>query len=615
MPSVTGSNLPKVTQPSEPDVSSREPGVSRWAVFLTGHANGGGAGTVALTAAALSALMILALLLLIVANERGLAKLIISALIALIVFGLPCVAAWTFMEPNSWMLLTLAVFLPAVVVSLASTIVLGDNAAGETAVSVFLLLVGGSLLAWLYRKSRVKAIGPGDGRLTIEKLRPNNSRSAHGRSGGQSHNLLWWAVVGFFWGVWLSAKAVVAGITGLLKRRVIATAQLRLQALTLLNKPWPKRDRSAALRAFERPPEPSELSGTYIRGYYDHETQNAVLRFQTLEGLPPTGLLDRRTWNALAGGSFSESGAGEGGDPARHLDSPEGDGQSLADSVGGQTKVSPEQSAEFGAGDTVGGYRIVSVIGRGGMGTVYEAVQMKLDRTVALKVFDPKSSSDGSGRERFRDEGRIQAQFKHPNVVPIYEANESPEVLFIAMKLISGSTLKQIIESGTLSDQDALDLLRPVAGALDAAHAIGLVHRDVKPQNILVDETDTPFLADFGLAKSNQSTGLTRSGHWVGTPDYLSPEQLRGSDATPASDVYALTAVLFESLTGQPPFVRSSEASLLDAHINDEPPLVSGLRDDLPRAIDQVCGRGLAKDPARRYSSASELIAAASDAL
>ena len=572
-------------------------------MFLTGHANGGGAGTVALTAAALSALMILALLLLIVANERGLAKLIISALIALIVFGLPCVAAWTFMEPNSWMLLTLAVFLPAVVVSLASTIVLGDNAAGETAVSVFLLLVGGSLLAWLYRKSRVKAIGPGDGRLTIEKLRPNNSRSAHGRSGGQSHNLLWWAVVGFFWGVWLFAKAVVAGITGLLKRRVIATAQLRLQALKLLNKPWPQRDRSAALRAFERPPEPSELSGTYIRGYYDHETQNAVLRFQTLEGLPPTGLLDRRTWNALAGGSFRETGAAEGDD------------QSRPDSVGGQTKVSPEQSTKFVAGDIVGGYRIVSVIGRGGMGTVYEAVQVKLDRTVALKVFDPKSSSDGSGRERFRDEGRIQAQFKHPNVVPIYEANESPEVLFIAMKLISGSTLKQIIESGTLSDQDALDLLRPVAGALDAAHAIGLVHRDVKPQNILVDETDTPFLADFGLAKSNQSTGLTRSGHWVGTPDYLSPEQLRGSDATPASDVYALTAVLFESLTGQPPFVRSSEASLLNAHINDEPPLVSGLRDDLPREIDQVCGRGLAKDPEQRYSSASELIAAASDAL
>ena len=572
-------------------------------MFLTGHANGGGAGTVALTAAALSALMILALLLLIVANERGLAKLIISALIALIVFGLPCVAAWTFMEPNSWMLLTLAVFLPAVVVSLASTIVLGDNAAGETAVSVFLLLVGGSLLAWLYRKSRVKAIGPGDGRLTIEKLRPNNSRSAHGRSGGQSHNLLWWAVVGFFWGVWLFAKAVVAGITGLLKRRVIATAQLRLQALKLLNKPWPQRDRSAALRAFERPPEPSELSGTYIRGYYDHETQNAVLRFQTLEGLPPTGLLDRRTWNALAGGSFRETGAAEGDD------------QSRPDSVVGQTKVSPEQSAEFGAGDTVGGYRIVSVIGRGGMGTVYEAVQMNLDRAVALKVFDPKSSSDESGRERFRDEGRIQAQFKHPNVVPIYEANESPEGLFIAMKLISGSTLKQIIESGTLSDQDALDLLRPVAGALDAAHAIGLVHRDVKPQNILVDETDTPFLADFGLAKSNQSTGLTRSGHWVGTPDYLSPEQLRGSDATPASDVYALTAVLFESLTGQPPFVRSSEASLLNAHINDEPPLVSGLRDDLPREIDQVCGRGLAKDPEQRYSSASELITAASEAL
>ncbi len=277
--------------------------------------------------------------------------------------------------------------------------------------------------------------------------------------------------------------------------------------------------------------------------------------------------------------------------------------------------MSRRGSAGLDVGDIVDEYRVVSVIGEGGMGTVYEAVQIPLDRHVALKLLDRKLSADGDFRERFRLEGQIQARFDHPNVVPIYAAGESPEGLFIAMRIVRGPTLKQMIMSGGLDDQRALELLAPVADALDAAHADGLIHRDVKPQNILVDEKGKPFLADFGLTKSAESNGLTRSGLFVGTFDYVAPEQVLGQTASPASDVYALTAVLYESLTGLPPFVRPSEASLLYAHVNETPPPVSDLRADLPDSIDRICTRGLDKDPVERYSTASALIADAATAL
>lgn len=261
-------------------------------------------------------------------------------------------------------------------------------------------------------------------------------------------------------------------------------------------------------------------------------------------------------------------------------------------------------------GSEIEGYRIERLIGRGGMGEVYEATQLGLGRKVAFKVLHTRLGQDRAFRERFRREGQLQAGLEHPNVVTVYEAGELEGELFLAMRLVAGATLKQLIVSAELDAARALRVLQPIASALDAAHARGLVHRDVKPQNILVADQDHPFLADFGLTRGTDETGLTRSGQFVGTVDYISPEQVRGEPAVSASDVYAFAGVLYECLSGSVPYPRPSDAAVLYAHVNDDPPRVCATRPDLPDGIDRVIARGMAKEPERR-PSATELIAAA----
>ena len=266
-------------------------------------------------------------------------------------------------------------------------------------------------------------------------------------------------------------------------------------------------------------------------------------------------------------------------------------------------------------GDQVAGYRIESVLGRGGMGVVYAATQLSLNRMVALKVLPVDLRDDPVFRARFRREGEIQASIDHPNIVTVYEAGEADEGLFIAMRLVRGSTLKQLIAAGEVDGERALRLLGPIADALDHAHAAGLTHRDVKPQNILVGDGDHPYLADFGLMRSATEPGLTKTGQFVGTVDYIAPEQIRGEQASVATDIYALTAVLYECLSGQVPYPRPSEHAVLFCHLSEPPPRVTEQRPELPPALDDVIARGMAKEPEERPSSATELVTDAVRAL
>ena len=267
-------------------------------------------------------------------------------------------------------------------------------------------------------------------------------------------------------------------------------------------------------------------------------------------------------------------------------------------------------------GQQVAGYRIESILGQGGMGTVYEATQLSLNRTVALKIISPQLGADQSFRERFRREGHIQAAIDHPHIVTVFEAGEVGEGgLFLAMRLVRGSTLKDMIVGRDLEGARTLRLLKPIADALDTAHEAGLTHRDIKPQNILVGTRDHAYLADFGLTKSSTETGLTKTGQFVGTIDYISPEQIRGEQAGAHSDIYALTAVLYECLCGVVPYPKPSDAAVLYAHISNAPPLVTDQRPELPPALDEVIARGMAKNPSERHASASEMIADAERAM
>jgi Protein kinase domain len=259
-------------------------------------------------------------------------------------------------------------------------------------------------------------------------------------------------------------------------------------------------------------------------------------------------------------------------------------------------------------GTTLAGYRIDGVLGQGGMGTVYEATQLSLDRVVALKLLAAHLSNDMAFRARFRREGQVQARLEHPHVVSVYEAGETEQGLFIAMRLVRGRTLKEMINDRELDVPRTLKILAPVAEALDEAHGLGLIHRDIKPQNVLVGRRDHSFLADFGLTKGPTEASLTKTGHFVGTFDYISPEQINGQPASAASDVYSLASVLYECLTGTVPFPRQVEAAILYAHVSEPPPRPSEGRPELPPDLDDVIGRAMAKDPAARQASASELI-------
>jgi serine/threonine protein kinase len=262
------------------------------------------------------------------------------------------------------------------------------------------------------------------------------------------------------------------------------------------------------------------------------------------------------------------------------------------------------------AGDVVGGFRVDDVIGYGGMAIVYRAEQVSLGRPVALKVLSGRLTSDALFRERFRREGKHAAALEHPNIVPVYDSGEYEGLLYLAMRLVEGTNLAELVETRGLTVDQTIELLSPIAGALDTAHAAGLIHRDVKPQNILITPQWHPYLADFGVAKGSNTYGLTVTGGFVGSVNYASPEQIKGLTLTPASDVYALTAVLYHCLTGVVPYPRETDAGIMHAHLNEPPPTLAttGTADT---DFHTVLARGMAKDPGSRYGHAGDLLTAA----
>jgi predicted Ser/Thr protein kinase len=267
-------------------------------------------------------------------------------------------------------------------------------------------------------------------------------------------------------------------------------------------------------------------------------------------------------------------------------------------------------------GASVAGYRIESVAGRGGMGVVYRARQIALDRAVALKLIAPELARDDAFRARFARESRIAASLDHPNVIPVYEAGEDGDRLFIAMRFVEGTDLGRMIdEGGAVEPRLAAELVAQAASALDAAHARGLVHRDVKPANLLVaGDAARPhvYLTDFGLARRDgSSTALTTTGQWMGTPDYAAPEQIDGDEVDARTDVYALGCVLFTALAGVPPFGDRPRMAKAGAHLHERPPALRSIRPEVAAAFEPVVARALAKRPIDRYPSAGELGAAA----
>jgi WD40 repeat protein/tRNA A-37 threonylcarbamoyl transferase component Bud32 len=269
-------------------------------------------------------------------------------------------------------------------------------------------------------------------------------------------------------------------------------------------------------------------------------------------------------------------------------------------------------------GSELAGYRIESLLGSGGMSVVYLADDLRLKRRVALKLLAPELAEDESFRDRFLRESELAASIDHPNIVPIYEAGTTEDILFIAMRYVEGSDLKERLQRGRLDPGDSAGILAQLASALDAAHARGLVHRDVKPSNVLLDTgarpdgSDHVYLADFGLTKRvSEETGIADDGHLMGTIDYVAPEQIAGEEIDGRADVYSLGCVLYECVVGQPPFRGDSDIAVVFAHLEAEPPAPSAQRPELPAALDAVIARALAKDPVQRYPSCRELARAA----
>ena len=269
---------------------------------------------------------------------------------------------------------------------------------------------------------------------------------------------------------------------------------------------------------------------------------------------------------------------------------------------------------ELSPGSEFAGYRIESVLGRGGMGVVYLAEHIGMGRKVALKELASDLAEDERFRERFVRESRLAASLEHPNIVPIHEAGEVGGALFIAMRYVQGTDLRALLrQEGALEPRRAASIVGQVASALDAAHERGLVHRDVKPGNVLIARSaattgEHVYLSDFGLTKRTSSdSGITGTGQFVGTLEYAAPEQFEGKPLDARTDVYSLGCLLYECLTGEPPFRRDSDAALMYAHLMEQAPAATSVRRELPRAIDAVISRAMAKKPPDRYESAGAL--------
>ncbi len=273
-------------------------------------------------------------------------------------------------------------------------------------------------------------------------------------------------------------------------------------------------------------------------------------------------------------------------------------------------------------GTELGPYRIESVIGRGGMGVVYLATHAGLDRKVALKLLAPDYAGDDAFRARFLRESRMAAAIDHPNIIPIYEAGEIEGTYYLAMRYVAGIDLETRLRAGRIEPGEAVHLLGQVARALDAANEQGLIHRDVKPANILVaagrgvEKGDHAYLTDFGLTKHRGSqTGLTQSGAFMGTLDYIAPEQIEGRPVDGRADQYGLACVAFHCLTGRVPFARDADIALAMAHLRDAPPSAVELVPELPAEVDAILARGMAKRPDDRFPSCEAFVVALRQAL
>ncbi len=264
-------------------------------------------------------------------------------------------------------------------------------------------------------------------------------------------------------------------------------------------------------------------------------------------------------------------------------------------------------------GTEIAGYRIEERIGRGGMGVVYRAQHMNLQRRAAIKIIAPEFADTKGFRSRFIREARIAAALQHPNIVTVYDAGQAGQTLYIAMQFIRGSDLAAILsEEGRLRPYRAIDVCRQVASALDAAHGMGLIHRDVKPGNVLI-EGRRAYLTDFGLTKRSGATksGLTQAGELVGTIHYVAPEQIEAGEVDARTDVYSLACLLFHCLTGDVPFNRDTDVAVIYAHLSEQPPKLTDVRPELPAGLDAVIAKGLDKSPDRRFQSCSDLMSAA----
>src|SRR6478752_6241397 len=269
-------------------------------------------------------------------------------------------------------------------------------------------------------------------------------------------------------------------------------------------------------------------------------------------------------------------------------------------------------------GTVFAGYALEGVLGRGGMSVVYRADNVRLGNKIALKVLMPELSEDDAFRERFVRESRVAASINHPNIIPIYDAGGADGLLYIVMRYVEGSDLKALLRrEGPLHVTRACVLISQVGGALHAAHENGLIHRDIKPGNILIERIDDGiqvlehvYLADFGLTKHAQSrSGLTHTGQFVGTVDYVAPEQIEGRPVDKRADVYSLGCVLFECLTGVVPYHKESDVAVLWAHVQEPCPAIGTLRSDLPAGMDEVVERAMAKSPDDRYQTAAQFVA------
>jgi hypothetical protein len=278
----------------------------------------------------------------------------------------------------------------------------------------------------------------------------------------------------------------------------------------------------------------------------------------------------------------------------------------------------PPALGDVGVGSQVASYRLDEQIGWGGMAVVYRALDVRLDRWVALKILAPEIARDGSFRQRFISESRAAAAVDHPHIIPVFEAGEAGGVLFIAMRYVGGGDVRTLFRRlGRLDAARVTSIVTQVAAALDASHAIGLVHRDVKPANMLLGTVggggrpDHVYLADFGLSKQALSTaGLTLTGQFVGTLDYMAPEQIEARPVDGRADLYALACAAFEMLSGALPFRRDQDLGRVFAQLSQAPPALTARRPDLPPAVDQVLARALAKSPGDRQGSCLEFAAA-----